>query len=105
MEKIRLFACLAFGAGLIMLYFRIRGMQIATMAGGFLAAAYCMHKAFDKIGYARNTNFSTRISWFTAAVGVTFVLFLFLNWEWWMEVGLAFGVLLCLSALLTAFTK
>lgn len=43
MEKIRLFACLAFGVDLIVLDFRIRGMQIAIMAGGFLAAAYCMY--------------------------------------------------------------
>ena len=32
-------------------------MQIATMAGGFLAAAYCMHKAFDKLAARKEYQF------------------------------------------------
>lgn len=103
MEKLKIVAGLAFGAGLIMLYFRIPGMQIATMVGGILAAAYCLHKTFDRVGYSRNMKFNNRFGWFTGAVGVTFVLFLFLNWEWWMDVGLAFGFLLCISSVISAF--
>ena len=65
MEKIRLFACLALNESNHVV---LPDRRIRLHHRKFLAAAYCMHKAADKIGYARNTNFSTRVSWFTAAV-------------------------------------
>ena len=100
MEKFKYVAALSFGAGLIMFYFRTKGMQIAVMVGAIIGAAYCFHKAFDRRGYARNTNFDTRVGWLTGAVGIAYGLFVFLKWEWWEQLGLAFGVMLCLTAIL-----
>ena len=80
--------------------FPLRVLVSSDMVGAIIGAAYCFHKAFDRRGYARNTNFDTRVGWLTGAVGIAYGLFVFLKWEWWEQLGLAIGVMLCLTAIL-----